>query len=586
MTIQVQVDPITETASVETAAPETTAQEPASPAPTVPAPRRRGLLWPLIGWTLVAVGILAGTVGRAWVVTHISIDSDQAVAGLMAREILHGHFTAFYWGQGYGGVEPFVVAAVLAVTRQSALSLTLTPAILMAATAVLTWRAALRLVEDRWLAALAGVVVWTVPMFGLTDTTEYGFRNLTLAVGVATLLMSLRILDGRTAVLDVTAFGLLAGIGWWASPEMTFFLVPAIPLFLAAVVGTWPARGPRFWVPRIGATLIGTAIGALPWLWSNIPDGFRSLDASRVTLAGSGGYLSHLRVFFVDVLPLQLGVHRNITGVPLLPGALGLVSVVLVFGALLVSVAVCLFQGGRGRAIAAGVVAFPLLYALNPLGAWWYDGRYSEYLPPLAALIIVMGCERVARLIVPMIRSHTHSRTSAPDRARRVARAGVSLLVAVVLSSAGVGFSWVVKGNPSGVLSANPNASTDREIGILEQHGIRVGYANYWVAYKLDLLSDGALHFSPVPWDQVRSTSIAEMVADTPQPAWLFVPPSAIAAAAPQFGTGNLQTAYIPEQAFVGSLDSRGIPYSIVRAGFFDAVVPQRTMTPRQIAFG
>ncbi len=152
-------------------------------------------------------------------VTHVSIDSDQAVVGLMAREILHGHFTAFYWGQTYGGVEPFVVAVALAVGGQNALSLTVVPAILMVATALLTWRAALRLVEDRWLAALAGVVVWTVPMFGVTNTTEYGFRNLTLAVGVATLLVSLRILDGRASVLDVAAFGLLVGVGWWASPR-------------------------------------------------------------------------------------------------------------------------------------------------------------------------------------------------------------------------------------------------------------------------------------------------------------------------------------------------------------------------------
>ncbi len=144
-------------------------------------------------------------------------------------------------------------------------------------------------------------------MLGGTNTTEYGFRNLTLALGVATLLMALRILDGRTRFHEVAGFGLLAGLGWWASPEMSFFLVPAVPLFFAAVIGTWTLRGLRFWLPRIGVAVIGVGIGALPWLWSNIPDGFRSLDASRVTLAGSGGYLSHLRVFFVDVLPLQLG---------------------------------------------------------------------------------------------------------------------------------------------------------------------------------------------------------------------------------------------------------------------------------------
>ncbi len=419
--------------------------EDTSVAPPAPEPSRRRLLWPVIGGSLVALGILAGVVGRAWWITHVPIDSDQAVVGLMAREILHGHVTAFYWGQSYGGVEPFLVAAVFAVAGQNAYSLTVVPAVLMAATAVVTWRAALRLVEDRWLAALAGVVVWAIPMFGLTNTTEYGFRNVTLAVGVALLLMSLRILDGRSSVLDVAGFGLLVGVGWWASPEITFFLVPAGLLFAGSLFGTWRMLGYRFWLPRIGVSLVGLGVGALPWLWSNVPDGFHSVDASRVTEAGSGGYLSHLHLFFVDVLPLQLGVHRIITGTPLLPGALGLVSEVLILGALVGSIAVCLLQGGRGRAIAVGLLAFPFLYALDPLGSFWYDGRYSVYLPPLAALAIVMGCERIPRLIDGKLSSsHAHSRVAGPGRARRVARASVALLVVVALSSAAAGFAWMV----------------------------------------------------------------------------------------------------------------------------------------------
>jgi len=30
-------------------------------------------------------------------------DSDEAVGGLMAKDALHGHLTAFMWGQAYGG---------------------------------------------------------------------------------------------------------------------------------------------------------------------------------------------------------------------------------------------------------------------------------------------------------------------------------------------------------------------------------------------------------------------------------------------------------------------------------------------------
>ena len=65
----------------------------------------------------------------------------------MADAILHGHFNAFYWGQQYGGVEPYAVAAVFALFGHSAATLSLTPALLSVGTALVTWRAALRLVR-------------------------------------------------------------------------------------------------------------------------------------------------------------------------------------------------------------------------------------------------------------------------------------------------------------------------------------------------------------------------------------------------------------------------------------------------------
>ena len=83
----------------------------------------------------MALGIAAGVLGRAWLLTHVTLDSDQAVVGPTANDILHRHFTAFFWGQAYGGVEPFVVAAVFGVAGQSSSSLTIVPAILMGVTA-------------------------------------------------------------------------------------------------------------------------------------------------------------------------------------------------------------------------------------------------------------------------------------------------------------------------------------------------------------------------------------------------------------------------------------------------------------------
>ena len=66
-----------------------------------------------------ALGLLL----RCWYLTHQPTNSDVAIVGLMARQILHGHFSAFYWGQTYGGVEPYLVAVMFAVFGQSTIVL-------------------------------------------------------------------------------------------------------------------------------------------------------------------------------------------------------------------------------------------------------------------------------------------------------------------------------------------------------------------------------------------------------------------------------------------------------------------------------
>ena len=80
----------------------------------------------------------------------------------MAQEILHGHFSAFYWGQNYGGLEPYVVAAVFAVFGQSTFTLEITPALLDARCAFLLWRLGRRLFSPA-IGISAALVFWIWP---------------------------------------------------------------------------------------------------------------------------------------------------------------------------------------------------------------------------------------------------------------------------------------------------------------------------------------------------------------------------------------------------------------------------------------
>ena len=55
-------------------------------------------------------------------------NADEAVVGLMARHVLDGELTAFYWGQAYGGSqEALLTAPVFAIAGSSWLALRLVP---------------------------------------------------------------------------------------------------------------------------------------------------------------------------------------------------------------------------------------------------------------------------------------------------------------------------------------------------------------------------------------------------------------------------------------------------------------------------
>ncbi len=548
--------------------------------------RRRMPAWTLVCGSLVVVCVVAGVVGRVWWLTNKPFNSDAAVVGLMAQANLHGHVTAFFWGQDYGAIEPFLVAVTVGIFGSNGFSLVVVPALLMAATALVAWRVARRLVEDRWLAAMAGALVWVVPTLGRTNTIEYGFRNVTLLLGVMVLLFALRVLDERRRFVDAVALGLAAGLGWWASPEIVYFLVPALALSLGAILSSWKTCGARFWLTRIGAALAAAALGALPWLWSNIPDGFRSLNSATETTKGDGDFLSHLHVFIIDGLPVQFGLRGFVGSIAVVHGTAGTIVEVVAYTIVIASVVLCLTRPGRAQAIALGIIVFPFLLAINPLTWYWLDGRYSVYLPPLLAFAVAIGCERAANLFrrrAGARPAHRRSRSARWNPGARFATIAVTILALTVSS---MGFASIVTNADPRIPSGDPNGPTLQVIQQLERGHADVGFANYWVGYKLDYLSDGRLSFSPGAWELVRSASIYRQASTASHPAWLFVPPSRLALAGLQFDTYNVQTGFEPEAIFLASLRALHDPYRVVHTDFIDAVIPLYPVAPGQVGIG
>lgn len=111
---------------------------------------------------MVALGLLLGLGLRFYALGRVTINSDEAVVGLMAHEILRGHFFAFDWQQNYGGTEAYAVVAVFALFGSSPFTLGLTPVLLCAATLVVLWRVGNRLLGSP-VGAIVAMAFWVWP---------------------------------------------------------------------------------------------------------------------------------------------------------------------------------------------------------------------------------------------------------------------------------------------------------------------------------------------------------------------------------------------------------------------------------------
>ena len=169
-----------------------------------------------------------------------------------------------------------MVALVAVVAGRSPLVLNFVPTLLWALACVFMWRAGRYILPDGWgsAAATIAVAMWVAsPMTYLSNTHELGVHAVTVTLGVALVWAGLRVGRSPTAANYFLA-GLLAGLGWWSSPEIVYFVLPALG---ALATGPW---WPASWRTAVPALTAGGLLGAAPWLATNIRTGFQSLNLS------------------------------------------------------------------------------------------------------------------------------------------------------------------------------------------------------------------------------------------------------------------------------------------------------------------
>jgi hypothetical protein len=505
---------------------------------------------------------------RLWLLWHRSINSDEAVVGLMARDILHGHFTAFYWGQDYGGVEPYVTAALFGVFGQSDVTLNLAPVVLSAAASVLVWRIARYAVAEP-VAVLVGTATWVWPAAVVVySTQESGFRYATLTLGLAALLFAVQIRCKGPSAIRWLGLGLAIGACVWSSPESAYFVVSCALLAVPALRAAGPNA--RSVAAAIGAFLSGLLVGALPLVWVAATRGPGVvLHPSGATYPGSTP-LARFSAFVGHSAPIAAGFQRPITGNWLGGPVLGRVALAVILVTTVIGFVLALRRRPRAAGVmiplASFVVLYPLFYVLFAPTVFWNDGRYIVYLPYVAVIC--------AGFVSWLVRSQV-VRTAAA--------------AALVLVAAGVTLyelPQVMPGFTAGGLAHPFSASRESLAALaddLERGHVKIGFAGYWVAYDLDFEAGGSLEFTPSPPGVVRNQSYLRAADSSLRPAWIVCASASASQCKKVLGHVSVDPEGVTEKSLEAWLVSHHVGFDVVSDEGFLAVVPFSRVTPAML---
>jgi 4-amino-4-deoxy-L-arabinose transferase-like glycosyltransferase len=408
----------------------------------------RALREPHATWVAVVAVAAAGVLLRVWVYrSDVALpDSDEAIVGLMARHLLHGEVTTFYWGQPYGGPqEAWLAALPFALFGSSLLALRLVPMALAAVACVLVWRVGLRTIGPR-AGAVAACILWLWPPYTVVRTTgEWGFYASDLVYCALLLLLGLRVVE-RPSVARVALLGLVVGLAFWQTAQI-------IPIALPVLAWTlWKAPGA---LRHAWAGVAFAVVGALPWLVWNVRHDF----ASVLPRSDVGAYAHGLRLLASPLVPMLVGLRAPLTAQTIVPKALMYVAYV---GLLL------LFLYGLRRSWATPA---SLLYVVSIvfMVAWPVSHRVTLLTSHPVYLVVVSPV--LALLLAQLATSELRAVTLVVL---------VGLVSVVTLHRMDVWFRLdEARWPPAVPRSFAPLAET------LDRLGVDHVYANYWVAYRL-----------------------------------------------------------------------------------------------------
>lgn len=492
----------------------------------------RLVLSALVGFGLIArLWILAGPMG--------ALDSDEAVIGLMARHLLHGQFSIFFWGQHYGGSqEAIAAAAVFAIFRPSVYALKAVPITFSAVAAALTWRIGRSAFGAR-AGRFAGALFWVWPAAFVWWSTKTGPYWASLSLGLVVLLLLCR-LDRRARegiqmssgreLTEIALLGFATGLAWWANPQTLYIMVPAYLWFCPQLLRRWRH------LPVIGLTAV---VGAAPWIRYNLVHHWVSFTFPPQP-ALAGGYLSRLRAFFQVALPMALGLRIPYTRAWVL-GSIGIGAFVLLLALFVGWVIRCASTGRSSRVpllFAFLAAVYPFLFAISPFSWYVAHPRYLLFLAPTLAVLLGYTLSLHRTWILGM-----------------AAAVALSVVGLAVMNSSHL----TQPGGPDVLVPTN--LAPLRQM--LTRYDVHDAFADYWLAYRTTFETREHVLVSPVY--VVRDPALDQQVRQSARPAYIFISASST----------------LP--VFEAACSRLHVSLVVHKNGPFTLVLPQRKVLPEQV---
>ncbi len=220
----------------------------------------------------------------------------------MALRILHhGQFTAFMWGQSYGGsLEAVLTAVVFLVAGAGTSQLLATTALTTGLCVIALWRAG-RLIVGETAALIAALAFWVWPATFLWRSLKPGG---TYMVGLAITLCAVgalaRMKKGDRTWRGAALAGLWCGLAAWSSPMALELLIPA---------ALWSLPD----LARLRWKLIATAAGAIAGWFPSLVFGVTH-NWTNLHMPGNdplSGFPGRLGQFFTTEGPIAMGVREE-----------------------------------------------------------------------------------------------------------------------------------------------------------------------------------------------------------------------------------------------------------------------------------